>query len=144
MQKQIANFVLRLHFVILFLHFVLQNQIRSRIEKVPSQERGFRDISRQQQIVEALYLFLLQKREENEIKAAATPENIKVIDFAYDSKIPVSPKKNIVLLGAIILGIIVPFAFIYIYKLLNNNVNSKEDVDYLIEKLVKTVEKLRN
>ncbi|HBX63591.1 MAG TPA: tyrosine protein kinase [Flavobacteriaceae bacterium] len=106
-----------------------QNQIRSRIEKVPSQERGFRDISRQQQIVEALYLFLLQKREENEIKAAATPENIKVIDFAYDSKIPVSPKKNIVLLGAIILGIIVPFAFIYIYKLLNNNVNSKEDVE---------------
>ena len=106
-----------------------QNQIVSKIQKVPSQERGFRDISRQQQIVEALYLFLLQKREENEIKAAATPENIKVIDYAYDNKIPVSPKKNIILLGALMLGIIVPFVLIYIYKLLNNNVNSKEDVE---------------
>ena len=106
-----------------------QNQIASRIQKVPSQERGFRDISRQQQIVEALYLFLLQKREENEIKAAATPENIKVIDFAYDSKIPVSPKKSIIFLGALIFGFIIPFVIIYIYKLLNNNVNSKEDVE---------------
>ena len=106
-----------------------QNQIVSKIQKVPSQERGFRDISRQQQIVEALYLFLLQKREENEIKSAATPENIKVIDYAYDNKIPVSPKKNIILLGALVLGIIVPFILIYIYKLLNNNVNSKEDVE---------------
>ncbi|MGV0936299.1 GumC family protein [Empedobacter falsenii] len=106
-----------------------QNQIASRIQKVPSQERGFRDISRQQQIVEALYLFLLQKREENEIKAAATPENIKVIDYAYDSKVPVSPKKSIILLGALILGLVIPFICIYIYKLLNNNVNSKEDVE---------------
>ena len=106
-----------------------QNQIASRIQKVPSQERGFRDISRQQQIVEALYLFLLQKREENEIKAAATPDNIKVIDYAYDSKIPVSPKKSIILLGALILGLVIPFICIYIYKLLNNNVNSKEDVE---------------
>lgn len=106
-----------------------QNQIASRIQKVPSQERGFRDISRQQQIVEALYLFLLQKREENEIKAAATPENIKVIDYAYSSKVPVSPKKSIILLGALILGLVIPFICIYIYKLLNNNVNSKEDVE---------------
>ncbi|WP_313304476.1 polysaccharide biosynthesis tyrosine autokinase [Empedobacter sp.] len=106
-----------------------QNQIAGKIKKVPSQERGFRDISRQQQIVEALYLFLLQKREENEIKAAATPENIKVIDYAYGIKEPVSPKKSIIFLGALIVGLIIPFIIIYIYKLLNNTVNSKEDVE---------------
>lgn len=106
-----------------------QNQIAQKIQKVPSQERGFRDISRQQQIVESLYLFLLQKREENEIKAAATPENIKVIDFAYENQIPVSPKKNIIYLGALILGFIVPFMGIYIYLLLNNTVKSKEDIE---------------
>lgn len=106
-----------------------QNQIAGKIQKVPSQERGFRDISRQQQIVESLYLFLLQKREENEIKAAATPENIKVIDFAYENKTPVSPKKNIIYLGALILGFIIPFSGIYIYFLLNNTVKSKEDIE---------------
>ena len=109
-----------------------QNQIAGKIQKVPSQERGFRDISRQQQIVEALYLFLLQKREENEIKSAATPENIKIIDYAYDIKTPISPKKSIILLGALILGFVIPFVCIYIYKLLNNNVNSKEEVEDIV------------
>lgn len=109
-----------------------QNQIAGKIQKVPSQERGFRDISRQQQIVESLYLFLLQKREENEIKAAATPENIKVIDFAYENKIPVSPKKSIIYLGALILGFIIPFAGVYIYFLLNNTVKSKEDIEGIL------------
>ncbi|WP_313581515.1 polysaccharide biosynthesis tyrosine autokinase [Chishuiella sp.] len=109
-----------------------QNQIAGKIQKVPSQERGFRDISRQQQIVESLYLFLLQKREENEIKAAATPENIKVIDFAYENKIPVSPKKSIIYLGALILGFIIPFSGIYIYFLLNNTVKSKEDIEGIL------------
>ena len=109
-----------------------QNQIAGKIQKVPSQERGFRDISRQQQIVEALYLFLLQKREENEIKSAATPENIKVIDYAYDEKVPVSPKKSIIFLGALILGFVIPFICIYIYKLLNNTVNSKEEVEDIV------------
>lgn len=109
-----------------------QNQIAGKIQKVPSQERGFRDISRQQQIVESLYLFLLQKREENEIKAAATPENIKVIDFAYENKTPVSPKKNIIYLGAFILGFIIPFSGIYIYFLLNNTVKSKEDIEGIL------------
>ncbi|WP_313374724.1 polysaccharide biosynthesis tyrosine autokinase [Chishuiella sp.] len=109
-----------------------QNQIAGKIQKVPSQERGFRNISRQQQIVESLYLFLLQKREENEIKAAATPENIKIIDFAYENKIPVSPKRNIIYLGALILGFIIPFATIYIYFLLNNTVKSKEDIEDIL------------
>ena len=109
-----------------------QNQIAGKIQKVPSQERGFRDISRQQQIVESLYLFLLQKREENEIKAAATPENIKIIDFAYENKTPVSPKKNIIYLGALILGFIIPFSGIYIYFLLNNTVKSKEDIEKIL------------
>ncbi len=109
-----------------------QNQIAGKIQKVPSQERGFRDISRQQQIVEALYLFLLQKREENEIKSAATPENIKVIDYAYDEKVPVSPKKSIIFLGALVLGFVIPFVCIYIYKLLNNTVNSKEEVEDIV------------
>ena len=48
-------------------------EISSRISKIPQQETGFKDISREQKIVESLYLFLLEKREETEIKAASTP-----------------------------------------------------------------------
>src|SRR5690606_25310351 len=70
--------------------------IDSKLSAFPNQERIFRDISRQQQIVEAIYLFLLQKREETEISNAATPSNIKVVDSAYGSDVPVSPNKRII------------------------------------------------
>src|SRR5690606_24730745 len=58
-----------------------------------------------------------------------TPANIKIIDEAYGSYIPVSPKKQIVLLGAVILGLLIPFAVLYIKFLLDNKVQSRRDVE---------------
>src|SRR5690606_1233206 len=99
----------------------LQNQkdkFESKLNQLPNQERGFKDISRQQQIVESLYLFLLQKREETEIQAAATPAILKVIDEAYGTDEPVAPKKSIVLLGSLILGFLIPLGILYMKFLL--------------------------
>lgn len=109
------------------------DDITGRISKFPQQETGFKNISREQKIVESLYLFLLEKREENEIKASSTPEHIKVIDAAFTNKNPVSPKRNIIFLGAIIIGLIIPFAIIYIYKLLDNRITSKEEVEAILK-----------
>src|SRR5690606_18893662 len=72
-----------------------KNKFEGKLNSLPNQERGFKDISREQQIVESLYLFLLQKREETEIQASATPAILKVIDEAYGVNIPVSPKRTI-------------------------------------------------
>jgi len=108
------------------------SEVSSRISKIPQQETSFKNISREQKIIESLYLFLLEKREENEIKAASTPEHIKVIDSAFINKTPVSPKNNIIYLGSIIIGLIIPFAVIYIYKLLDNRVTTKEEVEAIL------------
>src|SRR5690606_15820949 len=89
------------------------NKYSGKLVQLPNQERDYKDISRQQQIFESLYLFLLQKREETEIKASATPANLKIIDQAYGSSIPVAPRKSIVLLGALIAGLLIPFAVLY-------------------------------
>lgn len=105
------------------------NQLERKVSAIPNQEFGFREIARQQQTVESIYLFLLQKREENEIKASATPDILKVIDAAYGSSIPVAPKKMIVLLGAFILGLILPFAILYIKFLLDNKIHSRKDIE---------------
>ncbi|HEY9169459.1 MAG TPA: polysaccharide biosynthesis tyrosine autokinase [Lutibacter sp.] len=104
----------------------------STISEVPKQERVYRDIQRQQQIMETIYLYLLQKREENAITMAVTQPSAKIIDAAYGSNTPVAPKGNIIYLAAMLLGLLIPFGIIYIRTLLDNKVHSRKDVESII------------
>ena len=89
-------------------------RINSRIASVPKNERQFKEIVRQQETKNALYLFLLQKREESILANAVSVEKAKILDKAYTDGIPVSPKKSTTYLGAILLGLLIPFLN-YIY-----------------------------
>ncbi len=102
------------------------SQVNARIYATPGNERALRDITRQQQTTEALYLYLLQKREESQITFASASPKSNIIDRPYGvSPFPVSPKKPIVILASIILGLLIPFSFIYIHQLLDNKVHNK-------------------
>ncbi|MCM4155361.1 polysaccharide biosynthesis tyrosine autokinase [Gramella sp. AN32] len=103
--------------------------INSKISAVPGKERLFRGIERQQNIKESLYIFLLQKREENSLSLAVTAPKAKIVDRAYSSVQAISPKPKIILLAALILGMLIPFLIIYIKNLLNNKVSSREDME---------------
>ncbi|MFI8380428.1 GumC family protein [Leeuwenhoekiella sp. NPDC079379] len=109
--------------------------IGSEISRVPAKERQFRDISRQQNIKEALYIFLLQKREENSLSLAATAPKAKIVDSAYSLNKPLSPKPKIIFAAALLLGLAIPFLVIYIKRLLNNKIERRED----IEKVTKSI-----
>lgn len=105
------------------------SSIGSQIYAVPSKERAYRGIERQQNIKETLYLFLLQKREENSLSLAVTEPKAKVVDRAYFLNYPVAPNSRNIYLGTFILGLFLPFSIIYAKEMLNDKVRSKEDIE---------------
>ncbi|MCM4154015.1 tyrosine protein kinase [Arenibacter sp. N53] len=110
------------------------SKINSRIYSAPKNERALRDITRQQQTTESLYLYLLQKREESQITFASTEPKSKVIDAAFlVNNEPISPKKNIILLASLILGLLVPFSVIYANELLDNKIHNKIGLEKLVQ-----------
>jgi len=102
-----------------------------RINDAPTQERQFVNIARQQEIKSGLYLMLLQKREENAITLAATANNAKIIDEALADDNPISPKKTIVYLAALVLGVGLPVGVIYLIGLTKFKIEGRADVEKL-------------
>lgn len=102
-----------------------------RISNAPGQEREFVSIARQQEIKAGLYLMLLQKREENAIALAATANNARIIDEAIADEIPVSPKRRMIYLVALVLGVGIPVGIIYIINLTKFKIEGRTDVEKL-------------
>lgn len=103
--------------------------LNTKIGRIPVQERQFRVIARQQKVKEELYLYLLQKREESAISLSATEPNARVVDAARGNKFPIAPKKNMIYLSSLLLGLLIPFGFIYIEDLLDTKIKSRLDLE---------------
>src|SRR5690625_7821040 len=106
-----------------------EDLFRESLSKIPDFEKEFRDIQRQQQIKETLYLYLLQKREENEIVSASTISNTKVINQAITNSAPDAPRKNIILLASFLVGHLIPAGASY----LQNHFHSEVKVPKVIK-----------
>ena len=104
------------------------NRYENSIKKLPGQEREFISIKRQQSIKENLYLYLLQKREEAILSFASAAADTRVIESANVLPTPISPKKDVVFLGALIGGLLLAFAYVYLLEILNDRIRSAKDV----------------
>lgn len=103
-------------------------KFRSQIQKVPSIERDLLEINRQQGTKGNLYLYLLQKREESALALEVTVSKTRMLDAAMQDDLPVSPKKTLIYLLAVIVGLGIPFTGIYIKDAFNDKVQTKKDI----------------
>lgn len=101
-----------------------------RKKKVPAMERELLEINRQQGVKEALYLYLLQKREESALSLAASVSSFRVVDPPA-VQYPILPNKPMIYMIAVLLGMTFAFAIVYIKNLLNDKVMGLEDIKAL-------------
>ena len=88
--------------------------IYEKMASVPDQERQYIDYKRQQEILQGVYLILLQKREEVALSThGLVKSKALVIDSAYIKKLPVGPRKLFAVIGVFIFTLIIPIGYLY-------------------------------
>lgn len=107
----------------------VSGKLQSEINQVPEEERIYRDIERNQTVVESIYLLLKQKQEETAITLAVTAPKAKIVDSAYSPDIPVSPKPLISYLLALLVGLALPIGLIYLREIFYNKVENRSDIE---------------
>lgn len=102
-----------------------------RIVDNPKQAQELLTVSRQQKVMEAIYLYLLQKREENQLTQAFTAYNTRIINLPHGDNKPTSPKAIIVVLVALVLGVLIPAIAIYVAENLVTVIRGRRDIEGL-------------
>lgn len=113
-----------------------ENEISDRITANPGKVRELLSIERQQKIKESLYLYLLQKREENELQTSITVNNTRLLKPATGEPVPSSPRKSIILLAALIFGLAIPYGYMYIRLSSDKTLRGRVDLETLSAPIV--------
>lgn len=103
-------------------------RVQERLSAMPTKERQMLSIERQQKIKESLYLFLLNKREENALSQAMADNNARVIDSAEATKYPISPNRNKILALGILLGLALPTVSFLVIMFMDTRIHSRKDI----------------
>lgn len=108
--------------------YASEQKSTQRIAASPEQANYLMTEGRQQKVKEALYLFLLQKKEENELSKAFTASNTRIISEPQGAPLPAFPNKRNIYLAALVLGVILPVGLMYAVRIMDDKVRSKEDL----------------
>ena len=109
----------------------IQGNATSKIASSPNQSKYLLGVERQQKVKESLYLYLLQKREENELSQAFTAYNSRVITPASGSNEPTFPKHSTVWIIGVVAGLVLPGIIIFLVETVNNKVRGRRDLNEL-------------
>ena len=113
----------------------LSRQETSSIQKftaMPAKAKQMLNIERQQQIKEQLYVFLLNKREENALTQAMADNNARMLDAPEGSWAPVFPQRNRMLLLALLAGLLIPAIVLIARLFLDNRVRTRKEIEEIV------------
>lgn len=108
----------------------VSGKANSKISQNPGQEKHLLSVEREQKVKESLYLYLLQKKEENEISTTYKSYITEMIDQPHGSDAPTSPNHRNVLFAAILLALIVPTVVLFVRETLDNTVRDRYDIKH--------------
>lgn len=106
-----------------------ERQSNARIAASPTQAKYLLSVERQQKVKESLYLFLLQKREENELSQAFTAYNTRIITPPTGKMLPTAPIRRNILLVAFAIGLLLPMLVIFIRENINTTLRGRKDIE---------------
>lgn len=109
--------------------YATNSQYASMLQTIPQKERLLLDISRQQSIKNNIYTFLLQKREETALSLASTVADSRLIDNAASTGSPVSPKKSLTYLVALLFALALGFGIVYLKEVINRNILFRSEIE---------------
>ena len=109
-----------------------ESQAQARMMAIPAKEREMLSIERQQKIKESLYMFLLNRREENALTQAMADNNARVIDSADGSNAPISPNRNRILLLGVLVGVACPGVIFLMIMFMDTRVHSRKDLEGVV------------
>lgn len=108
-----------------------QRETTKKIAANPEQAKHLLSVERQQKVKESLYLFLLQKREENELSQAYSSNKTRVIMQPFGSSTPTTPVRRNIYMIAIVLGLFIPLLVLFIIENMNDKVRGRADLESL-------------
>jgi len=108
-----------------------ESQMRGQIASNPGMERQLETLDRERKTKEAIYMQLMQKKEENELMLAINTTNLRIISPPSGSNSPISPKRNLMLMIALTFGLAIPCGFIWTKENFNTVIRGKNDLEGL-------------
>ncbi|MDO8368654.1 MAG: polysaccharide biosynthesis tyrosine autokinase, partial [Saprospiraceae bacterium] len=103
-------------------------QLQGRLGSLPRVQRELVEITRQKNIKENLYLYLLQKREEAALSLAVAVPNARILDPARPNNTPVEPKPRLVYALALLFGLGLPLGFLVLRDRLNDSIETPDQI----------------
>lgn len=102
---------------------------REHIKTVSSRERAVNHIEREQRVRESLYVFLLNKREENSLALAATEDNARMVDAVRGGNGPLEPNVPKILMVGFLAGMAIPVLLCVVAAMLDSNVTRRREIE---------------